>query len=175
MSQTLFNIGDDLIALEKLIDECDGDISDPQVEEAVTAWFAEIGGSQSAKVDGYINLIKRWDMQAAAAKSELEQYRKIAQVRENRIMRLKQRLKEHMEHTHQQKIETVSGRTVAIQNNGGLIPMEIDPDVNPQAIPEKFRRIVVELNTTAVRAALSAGETLPFARLGQRGTQLRIR
>lgn len=175
MAQTLFGIGDDLLALEQLIEECEGDISDPKADAAITAWLSEIGASQALKVDGYINLIKRWDMQRAAAKAEAEQYRKMAQVRENRIDRLKQRLKEHMEQTHQVKIETISGRTVAIQNNGGVVPMEVSPYVDPKLIPQRFQRVVVELDTQLVRAALTAGETLTFAKLGQRGTQLRIR
>jgi len=173
--RTLFNITEDLLTIERLIDEVEGDISAPEVEAAITAWMAEMGGDQAVKCDGYIGLIRKWEMQAAAAKAERDQYAKIAQVRGNRIDALKQRLKEHMERTGQAKIETATGRTIAIQKNGGKAPMVVDPVVDPQAVDARYQRITIDLDNEAVRAALEAGEKLAFASLGERGTSLRIR
>lgn len=175
MAKTLFEIGEDLEALERLIEEAQGDISDPAAAEAVEAWFKEIADNQGGKIDNYCSLIRKWEGQAVAAKAEAEQYAKAAQVRANRVRALKDRLKLYMEVTHQVKIETPTGRTVAIQKNGGVAPMEVKPDLNPLTIPEKYQLKTISMNGPAVRAALEAGETLDFARLNERGTSLRIR
>lgn len=173
--RSLFDIGEDLLALESLIESLDGDISDPAVDAAITEWFAEMAQNQGAKCDNYVALIRKWEMESSAAKAEAEQYAKAAKVREARITRLKERLKQHMELTRQTKIETPTGRTIAIQNNGGSVPLIIDANVQPDRLEERFQRKTITLDAEAVRKALDAKETLPFAQLGQRGTHLRIK
>jgi hypothetical protein len=174
-TKTLFSIGEDLIALERIIEDADGDISDPKAAEAVESWFKELARDQGTKVDGYVNLIRKWEGQSAAAKAEAEQYRKRAQVRENRVESLKIRLKQHMEATGQQRIETPTGRTVAIQKNGGKTPMNIAADVDPKKVDPKYQVVTTVINAEAVYTALKAGESLPFAQLLPVGTHLRIR
>jgi hypothetical protein len=173
--RSLFTIGEDLLAIEQIIEQAEGDISDPAVEATITSWLQELATDQANKADGYVNLIKKWEGEKAAAKAEAEQYTKAANVRAARIERLKLLLKQHMEATHQQKIETATGRTIAIQKNGGLCPLQVDAALNPAAIDAKFQKVTIELNSDAVRTALDAGEKLAFARLGLRGTSLRIK
>jgi hypothetical protein len=173
--QTLWDIGEDLLALERLVEECDGDISDPAVDAAITAWMDEMAKNQAVKCDGYVGLIRKWEMQKSAAVAEAEQYRKIASVRGNRIERLKVRLMEHMQATGQTKIETATGRTIGIQKNGGKVPLVVAPDVDPTQIDSRYQAVSIELDNEAVRKALEGGEKLAFASLGDRGVSLRIR
>lgn len=172
---TLFEIGEDLEAIESLLYELDGDISDPEAAEAIEVWFAEFQQNQGKKIDGYLNLIRKWEAEAAAAKAEIDQYRKRAQVRENRVDAFKARLKLYMETTNQKKIETPTGRAVSIQANGGKVPLWVDENVRPESLEPRFQKITVAVNNDAIRTAIDAGEALSFARLGQRGTQLRVR
>jgi hypothetical protein len=190
--RSLFDIGDDLIAIENLIEERDGDISDPDVCDAITAWMAEMEGDLAAKTDGYVNLIRKWESEASAAKAEAEQYQKAAEVRANRVRSLKDRLKGWMQMMNRAKIETATGRTIAVQNNGGVEPVAVDDTktefldramtgmqlnaadfILPELAP--FIRVKVELDIKAVRDHLKAGNSLPFATLQPRGQQLRIR
>jgi hypothetical protein len=173
--RTLFAISEDLRALENLIESVDGDISDPQVEAAISGWLAELEKDQAVKTDAYVNLIRKWDNELAAAKAEAEQYRKIAETRANRVAKLKARLKEHMEATHQQRIETATGRTVAIQKNGGKAPLQIDMTTDPRQLEPRFQKTTVAIDTDAVRVALEAGESLDFASLLPVGSHLRIK
>lgn len=174
--RSIFDIGDDLRALEQLIERVDGDISDPAVDAAVTAWYAELESDLARKADGYVNLIRKWEAEATAAIAEAEQYRKAAQVREDRVRRLKQMLQSWMETRGRNRIETASGRVVAVQANGGKAPIVYaDPNVRPETLAPRFVRVVEEINRDAIREALEAGEALGFATLGERGRSLRIR
>lgn len=171
-SRTLFDIGDDLVALEEFIASLDGDIT--AADEAVTAWLVSLGEEQAKKLDGYINLQKKLELEAAFARGIADEYAKRAKSKEVTIARLDQRLITHMIATNQKKIETASGRILAIQANGGKVPL-IMHDVNPDDLPPTFQKVTYAVNTDAVRRALESGETLPFASLGEKGSHLRIR
>jgi hypothetical protein len=194
--RSLFDIGDDMNAIVALIEEREGDISDPDVQAAISLWMEESKADLSKKVDGYINLIKKWDMEAAAAKAEAEQYTQTRKVRETRVKSLKDRLKLFMELGGLAKIETDTGRTVAVQNNGGLEPMLVDEEkvanelsrfdgavipskVNSVGFPvtgfSSFIKVTLSLDNEKVREHLKAGGKLTFASLQERGRQLRIR
>lgn len=232
--RSLFKIGEDFEALEKILAECDGDISDPVALAAVEAWIGELATDRAVKCDAYVAIISKWEMEASLARAESEQFaaaaakaRERAVVRDNRVDRLKTRLKEHMLATKTASIETASGRTIAVQKNGGKLPLFVDPTVVPETLPKKFQKVVIQIDNEAVRKACEeaiatadmfvgigmamehlrtfpevdvkreakvlgvdlqdGGVTLeglqrliihlsvPFAHLGQRGTQLRIR
>ena len=51
----------------------------------------------------------------------------------------------------------------------------MDDSVSPTELPEKFQKVNVEIDKTAIRSALEAGEDLDFARLGDRGASIRIK
>lgn len=46
---------------------------------------------------------------------------------------------------------------------------------NPELLPAQFRRVRYEVDKDAVRQMLESGAQLSFARLGERGTSIRIR
>lgn len=171
---TLFEVSEDMLALDALIEELEGDISNPQVEAAITTWMQEISTNEADKINGYCAYIARLSMEVAAAKEQAERYQKKARTRENRIAWLKDRLKKHLEITGRKKIET-NINTVAIQANGGKLPMIVDPAVQPERLEQRFQRVTISLDTDAVRKAVEAGEKLAFAQIGTRGTHLAIR
>jgi hypothetical protein len=175
VQKTLFNIGAELIALNDLLDEIGGDVSEPAVELAVTAWFGELEAEQGAKLDNYIGLIRTLEMEAHAAGEEADRYTAIEEARANRAAWLKDRLKAHLEATGQPKATTVSGRVVAVQKNGGKKPLGLADDLRIDDLDERFRRVVVSADTDAIRKALEAGEVIEGATLREPGTHLRIR
>lgn len=66
-------------------------------------------------------------------------------------------------------------RFVELRTNGGLQPVEIQPDLDLQTVPPEFVKTSLSLDTQTVRQSLTAGRELPFARLLPRGVHVRIR
>lgn len=135
MSRRLFDIGKDLVALDDLIEERGGDVTDPEAEAAYAA--------------------------KAAARAK-------------RIAWLKRRMLDHLLMTRRTKAETATGRTNSVQQTGGAKPVVFDT-VEAADVPERFRAVAVTIDKAAVKAALDAGEEVPFARYGELGCHLRIR
>lgn len=176
MTRTLYAITDDLIRLNDLLDEIEGDLSRlGEMEPAVTAWLDAVAGEEAAKFDGYIGLFKEHDARAAAAKAEEEQWAAKRKAHEGRAAYLKLRLLRHLEATGQQKVTTASGRVVSVQRNGGVQPLEIKAGTDVESLPGEYVRVVKEINKVAVRQALEAGEVLCFAELLPRGVSLRVK
>lgn len=173
MSMTLFEIGDEFAQIHALLAETGGELT-PDIEVRVTEWLETLADEEGRKLDGYAAYIKLLDMEAVAAKAEAEQWAKRAQVRTNAAKRLKDRLRDHLTDTGRTKATSAKGVVITVQANGGKPPLEVDT-VDPATLPDQLCRTVRSVDTEAVRAALDAGEVLPFARLGDRGTHLRIR
>jgi hypothetical protein len=170
--RTLIDIGQDMEALDDMLAESGGDISDPAVSQAVDQFFSEIESDLENKVAGYIGLIRRNELYAAAAKEEIDRLRKRQCVLENAARNLKDRLKWFMEWRGTKKIETPRG-VASVAGNGGKQP--VDVHVPAEELPERFRKIKVEPDTDAIRKALVAGEEIPGCVLQERGFHLRIR
>ena len=171
--KSLFEIGDEFAQIHALLHETGGELT-PEIEGHVTAWLESLADEEAAKMDGYAAYIKFLDMEAVAAKAEAEQWAKRAQVRTNAAKRLKDRVRDHLTATGRTKVTSAKGVVISVQANGGKPPLEVDT-VDPATVPDHLCRVVRSLDGDAVRAAIEAGETLPFARLGDRGTHLRIR
>lgn len=177
--QPLFQIGNDLLTLNDLIDECNGDVSDPGVEHALNQWLIELTDQEAVKLDSYVYLIKQLIGESDMLHDEAVEYSAKAKARLARADWLKRRLKMHLEATGRQKIGTAKGHTIYTQTNGGKKPVTINDDMySPHEVPEKFVRIKKEFDTDAIRKALEADDAdLPvgLASLGEIGTHLRIK
>ena len=174
-TKSLWEITEEWKAIEAQIEACEGDISDPAVMQAVDAALAAFSTDQAHKVDAYVAIIRKWEGEAAAADAESERYWKAAQVRTNRVVKLKQRLLEHMQTTGQSKIESATGRVVSIAKNGGKTPLIIDPNFDTSDLPARYQHIEFTVDTEAVREDLDKGVVLAFAQFGERGVNLRIK
>ena len=168
MARKLFEITADLLHLQSSIDE-DGEIA-PELD----AWFASLTAEEGVKLDAYINLMRVWAAESAAAKAEAARYTQRAKVRDNRNAQLEARLRLHLESTGRTSIETATGRPIALRLNGGRLPLIIDGDRRATDVEPRFLKMVSSIDTELVRASLEAGEELPFARLGERGQHLRV-
>jgi hypothetical protein len=174
---SLFAIGDDYLALMSLLDELEDDPlrAEGELEPAMDALFAEIGAAQEAKLDGYVNVIRHLDTREAIAKEEAERYRMAAQRAANRSAYFKRRLLEHLTRTGQPKVMTATGRTISVTNNGGATPVVYVEGIAAETVLPCYQEVKVTFDTKAVREALESGLPLDFAKLGDRGTHLRIK
>lgn len=174
MKQTLYMISDDLLALENILAESNGDISSPEAEAALATWEAELSSNLSTKLDGYCSLIAEIEIRAAARQAEAERLRDLARTDQNAADALRERLRFVFETRNLPPVQTDRFR-VSLAKNGGKAPLDIR--VGADELPEWAieRKTVVSPNKDAIRARLEAGESLPFANLMQRGTRIAIK
>jgi hypothetical protein len=165
--ETLFTIGESFYALESLLIETDGEITD-EIDE----WLQEYQAKEDQKVDAYCYLIQKFESIAAEAKRLAER----AASYNSKVRSLKDRLKIYMELRGRDRIETPRF-TVSVCGNGGLQPIELNDDVSVERLPEQFVRTHQEPDMNSLRDAILSGdeEAMRFASVQPRGTHLRIK
>lgn len=171
---TLLEIGQDMAALDELMDEIGGDITDPQVETYLDQWFSELHKNETEKLDSYAALINEKEELAKVRKAQATRLAEKARRDQASADYLKERLKRYFQERGYKKKET-DRYTLTLANNGGKLPLILD--VQPEELPARFQRtkVVVSADQDAIRNALDAGEVLEFARYGERGQSLRIK
>lgn len=170
-TRTLFSISDDLEKLNELLDDC-GD--DAQQQELIQQWFEQLGEERDRKLDGYAALISEMMARAEVRKAEARRMQELAQADENRARLLKNRLKLFFE-LHELKTVQTSRYKLSVTKNGGKQPLILKDGISPVDLPEQFQSVSVDANTIAIRDFLERGEVLEWARLGERGTSMRIK
>jgi len=173
---TLFEISDELAAIEELLTENGGDITDDAAGETLEAWFDQLTDARDAKIDDYCRLITMVTARANARTEELTRLGALVDTDENTIKRLKTALHNFMLERGVTKIETPLHK-LTIAKNGGKAPLVIPEDWrnDPASAPEQYHRKVVHLDTDLIRADLAGGEEIPGCAIGERGTHLRIK
>lgn len=178
MTRTIFDIADDMQAIDDLLNEVGGDVTDEQAEEAIDKWLAELGNERDRKLDGYAHLIKSFSSTADSIKDEIDRLRARKQAHENSVARLKQRLQVYFEREGIEKVKT-DLHTFAIQKNGGK-PKVVLSDYfaeHPVELPEQLRRVKFEPDLEALRDALETDpeEFKVYGQIAEPGKSLRIR
>lgn len=172
---TLFEISDELAAIEELLTENDGDISDA-AGETLEAWFDQLGEARDQKIDNYCRLIATIANRASARAEEVARLDNLIETDQTAIARLKTALHSFMLEQGVTKLETPLHK-LTIAKNGGKAPLVI-PDAwreDPASAPEQYHRAVIHLDTELIRADLAGGEEIPGCAIGERGTHLRIK
>lgn len=172
MKRTLYDITDDLRAFDDLLEQADGDVSDPAVLEAIEKWMTELDIDLTNKVDGYAAYINDMLAKAQARKDEADRLRARAKANEATARRLKERLMWAMQERGMKKIDTPRF-TVSWQKAGGKVGLDVQ--VPGDQLPPRFQKVVIEPDNAAIREALDAGEEVDGCSLMERGTSLRIR
>lgn len=167
----LFNISDDLQHLNELLDDV-GD--DSQQQKIIAQWFDTLGDERDRKLDSYCALISEMQARADVRKAEAKRMQELAVTDENRAKLLKDRLKTFFQ-LHDLKTINTDRYRLSLAKNGGKLPLILDENVSVTQLPEQYQRVSIDPDTTAIRESLEAGDVLPFAHLGERGTSLRIK
>lgn len=166
---TLYEITADLRALDDLLDEIGGDLTDPEVERVTQQWTDELFASLDKKADGYASLIAEIHGRAEIRRAESKRLLERAKADEAKAEWLTSRLFDAMRATNQRLIETPRFR-ISIQRNGGKLPIDIHDEV-----PQEWCRVRYEADKERIRETLESGGTLPFAVLCERGERLVIK
>ena len=169
---TLYQFGADLDALDDLLDELGGDVSDPAVEAAIDAWQAELHAGRAEKLDGIAGYDKQLTIEEAACLAEAKEWTAKAGRIARRKAAVRAGVKLHMDRAGEKKLFSAKGVTFAVVTNGGHAAL-IVPDAD--RVPVDFLKTTVSVDTAKIRDALAAGATLDFAALDDRGNSLRIK
>jgi hypothetical protein len=170
---TLYAIEDELAALDALLTEVGGDVTDPLAAEAITRWMTEYNWLEATKVDGYARYIRTYEARAEARRGEARRVADGARADDNRVIRLKELVRQAMEVRGVRRLEG-QVHALALQRNGGRPPIEVLVPV--EELPLIYRRVTVEPDREALRHGIEAGDVPPsLARLGDLGDSIRVR
>jgi hypothetical protein len=150
----------------------EGGQTEADANAALEEHLAGLDAALEDKAEGYASVIQELALRAKARKDEASRIRALAEADEAVADRLKKRLKEAMETTGKQVIDTPRFK-LSVAGNGGKQPLVIETPVDD--LPAEFKVVRHEPNKDAIRAALEAGTTVPGCTLLPRGTSLRIR
>lgn len=165
--ESLFQIGEHFYALESILIDNDGEIT-----EEVDQWLEEYQAKEEDKVDAYCYLIQKFEdiaQEAQRLAGRASSYNKKAG-------QLKSRLKQYLELRGKDKVET-NKFTVTVCSNGGKLPLLLKPGITAEDLPDHYVRIYREPDMNQLRQALLTGEEEAenVAKLLPRGTHLRIK
>ena len=166
----LYEITGELLALQELLESPLDD------EDLLKDTLEAVQGEYELKLESYCKVIKNLEADMEALKNEAKRLTDKRKVLENNVDRLKKAMFDSMKATNTPKVK---GQifTVAIQKNGGVIPINYDKnDKNITAnLPDHLVNIVETPNLEAIRELLEAGKVVDGFTLGERGESLRIK
>lgn len=172
--ETLYDIVNDILALEEIIEEQDGDITGD--EDVFMEFMLESKMSLESKVENYCKLIANKNALISARKAEAARIKDLVAAEEKNVKRIKSRMVEALDLIGVSKVETVLFK-VSTRNAGGVLPMKIDPKYL-NTITEEWGEPVIMLTSDAknsIREALAGGEVVTGVTLGERGRTLVIK
>lgn len=167
----LYELTNEYLQLVELFSQSGGELT-PEIEEALARNQADF----TSKIDGYCFLCRKFAAEGAVFQAQFDQldaekkfWAAKAQAKENAVRRLKDYMKRELERMGLNKAETELFR-VRIQNS----PPAIEINVAADALPERFQRVEVKVNTDEIKAAWKAREEMPAGVDVRVGTHLRI-
>ena len=174
MSHTLYAIERDLAALDALLSECGGDVTDATAAAAIAAWESDLESNLIGKIDSYCGLIAEIESRANARLAEASRLQSLATTDRKSADALRARLHSAFESRGLPRIQTPRF-AVSLVRNGGKAPLDIR--VGADQLPEWAinRETIVTPNKDAIRARLEAGEALEFASMMNRQTRISIK
>ena len=177
-SLSLFDIGQELRSLQQRLEDelmaTGGDITEGTVAADIETAIAGYEWKQKEKVDAYVGLIRNIQGDAAKVAAAIDLLEKRKQILDNQVERLKACAKAAMEAQGIMEARGIVHGGLRIQQNSAT-PVEI-LEANPDKWPDMFVRVKKEIDKRAVTDALKDGSSLVdgFARLGERGTHIRV-
>ena len=154
---SLFELGEEMMAVRHLLEKQE----DGEIDPALADWLDAKGEELERKVEGYCGVIYEFQAMAEARVRESERLADMASADQKKAARMRAVLLDVLKKLGIDKVRTVR-HEVRIQNAGGRQSMDVDYF---EHIPDRFQMTEVKPNREAIRRALEAGESLPFAKL----------
>lgn len=163
----LYEITGDLLTLQEMLEDS---VDDQCLLDTLDA----VQGEYEIKLEAYCKVIKNLEADMDALKAESDRLSAKRKVLENNVARLKKAMFDSMKTTGTDKVK---GQlfTVAIQRNGGKIPVIQAENADLSILPDQLVVVTEKPNLDAIRETLEAGLTVEGFTLGERGESLRIK
>ena len=163
----LYELTSDLLTLQEMLEE--------NVDEQVLIDTLEgVQGEYELKLESYCKVIKNLEADIEALKNEAKRLTDKRKVLENNVDRLKKAMFDSMKLTGTEKVKGALF-TVAIQRNGGKLPVIYSDNVDLSKLPDELVKVVESPNLDAIREWLESGNAVTGFTLGERGESLRIK
>ncbi len=162
---TLYELNDQYMQLLAMLEDPD---CDPEI---LADTFEGLEGEIADKLDSYEIIIKELEADREKIGKEIDRLDKIDLHLSRNIDRMKSAIMLTMQVTGCRKLPTEHFQ-FSIVKNGGKQGMEVDDLEN---IPKEYIKMVPKPDSEKIREVLESGETLTFARLKERGKQLRVK
>lgn len=182
MTDTLYDIGADMRALEDILFEAGGEINDEALESEIDRWLDDNNTRLEIKLDKYGMLIRNREAIAEQRSKEAKRLEALAKTDHNLVARLKGRLYGFFKVHKKDKVETEKFK-FWLQKNGGATPVVLSAKVQTdlELLPNRFIKYTPSIDTAKLREALESPDEKDrkdlkgLAWLGEPGDHLRIK
>ena len=164
----LYEITGDILQLQDMLSDSIDD------DHVLIDTLEAVEGEYEIKMESYCKVLKNLQADVDAIKAEETRLSSKRKTLESNIDRLKKAMYDSMKATGKDKIK---GQlfTMAIQKNGGKIPVIVADNADTSKLPDDLVVITEKPNIDAIRELLEAGKTVEGFKLGERGDSLRIK
>lgn len=160
------------VRLDDMLEASGGEVTD-QVDELANM-ILTLDEAIGRKLDRYAYIIRCLEGDRDRLTERAYAFDARAHALAKTINRLKETAKDFIERNVPEGKVQGEAYTISVQKNGGALPLEIYEGMDPNDYPG-HTIVHREWDKGAIRQALEDGYELQFARLGERGTHLRIR
>lgn len=166
----LYELTGNLVTLQELLEDS------LENDQVLTDTLEAVQGEYEFKLEAYCKVIKNLEADMDALRNEEKRLADKRKTLEANIDRLKKTMFDSMKSTNTPKVK---GQlfTIAIQKNGGVVPINYDKDNKDitLTLPDELVIVTEKPNLDAIREQLEAGKTVEGFSLGERGESLRIK
>lgn len=165
---SLYEVTGNILVLQELLENPMDD------EDVLISTLEAVQGEYEAKLEAYCKVIKNIEADMEALKVEAKRLTDKRKTLENNVDRLKRAMFDSMKATGTEKVK---GQlfTVAIQKNGGKLPVIWSDNVDLSKLPDELVKVAVTPDLEAIREWLESGNAVEGFILGERGESIRIR
>lgn len=159
--KTLLDIGEEMLLIEDAFDALEnGDIEDDGFEDYLDRVLDSTLMDLEKKLDDYCALIKEKESRVNVRKEEVNRMQALYRSDRNLAEKLKDRLHDFLVRMGiYDKIDTPRYR-VGLNKKGGRLPVIVHDDVDARDLPERFQKVSVRPDKTAIREAIKNGESI---------------
>jgi hypothetical protein len=151
MKKSLYQIEQEYLSIAQSIEDADG-VLDEQMEQQLMINQEEL----QTKAVKYALVIRQMDAEAAMLKAEIARMNALKKSKENAVARLKEAIAGAMQ---RHGITKIQGDLINLSFRRSQKVMQVDQEMDAlSALPQQYLRTKTEVDTSAIRAALKAGE-----------------
>ena len=170
---SMFELTNDYKRLLMMLEDAE-DADDETIQEVIKDTLELLDGDIEAKADQIAYIIRELDADEEMLKKEEQRIK----ARRESIVRNRQKLVESLMEAMRAMNKTKFKTTLnsfGIRKAGGNVPVILD--CPPEKLPDRFQKVSIEADVSAIREHLSANPNAEFtwAHLGQRSEYLSIR